>query len=78
MRALPRVPRPGVGEQPQQDIATIDVHVLGSASLSPSVSARMSRPGCQATPLGYAGHLVGSTAVGAPIDRTPSGTYFMV
>jgi hypothetical protein len=35
----------------------------------------MSRPGSQATPQEYAGHLVGSTAVGAPIDRTPSGTY---
>jgi hypothetical protein len=75
MRALPRIPRPEVGEQPPPDNAIIDVHVLGLASLSLSVSARMSRPDCQATPQEYAGHLVGSTAVGAPIDRTPSGTY---
>jgi hypothetical protein len=37
----------------------------------------MSRPGCQAIPPEYAGHLVGSSTAGLPIGRTPSGTYIM-
>ena len=43
-----------------------------------SVCVRMSRLGRQATPPEYAGRLVGSSAAGLPIGRTPSGTYIMI
>ena len=46
-------------------------------SQSPSVPVRMSCPGCQATPPEYAGRLMGGSAAGIPIGRTPSETYIM-
>ena len=38
----------------------------------------MSRPGFLAAPSGYAGHLVGNSAVGLPVGKTPIETYFTV
>ena len=37
----------------------------------------MPRLGRQATPPEYAEHLVGSSAAGVPISRTPNETYIM-
>ena len=75
---LLRVPRLEVGEQLLPDIVAIDERVLGSASGSPEVCVRMSRPGFLAAPSGYAGHLVGNSAVGLPVGKTPIETYFTV
>jgi hypothetical protein len=59
-----------VGKQPLPAIATIDVHVFGWVRF-PSRCVRMSRPGLQATRSGYRGHLMGGSAAGHPIGKTP-------
>src|SRR5712691_6771672 len=74
MQGLPPVPRPGGDEQPQQDTATFDEHVLDLTFGSPSISARRFRPGFRATLRGSDEHSVGNSAVTPPIGNIPSET----